>query len=227
MDVFLVVAALACSPPNPGSQPPSPQIVAELRSTLKTGSLIFSQGDCLAVKVFSQSRYTHVGGVVVNGSEITVYDSMNGPGVRKSSLEEYLRLQTPCDLHVVNPLRQMTDEQSSAYQRHLESQLGRKYAIKHHLTGQRSDGLHCSEYLTDALMAAQIIHANQPSRVSPGSLLQGLEQANLCVDCGNYRLMTAPAPVPENQTWCQRAWRGTADCCSKCGTQLRRWVLCN
>ena len=37
---------------------------------------------------------------MTNG-EITVYDSMNGVGVRMTPLAEYLRLQTPCEIHVV------------------------------------------------------------------------------------------------------------------------------
>ncbi len=227
MEMLLFVAALTCCGQGSSTEPVSAEVVADVRAQLQTGSLIFSQGDCLAVKVFSQSRYTHVGGVVVNGNDVTVYDSMNGVGVRKSTLEEYLRLQTPCDIRVVNPARRFSADQASAYQAHLESQLGRKYSIKHHLTGQRAEGVHCSEYQTEALMAAQVIQASQPSRVSPGSLLQGLEQAHLCTAGGEYCLKAVAAAAPEGSTWCQRAWHSTVNCCSSCGTQVRRWILCH
>ena len=224
---LLVVCVLA-SGPEAGSdvRSASPEVLAELKQSLQTGSLIFSQGDCLAVKIFSGSSYTHVGGVVVKDGEVTVYDSMNGPGVRKTSLDEYLRLQTPSQIHVVHPATPLATERATAYEAHLNGQLGRQYAIKHHLTGQRCDGLHCAEYTTDALMAAQLIRANNSARVSPGSLLEGLEKANLYADGGRFALKAAEVPTPTNLTWCQRLWHDTATCCSNTSTQLRRWVLC-
>ena len=227
MEVMLLIAVLACGPKgDPNAAPVAPEIVAEVRANLQTGSLIFSQGDCLAVKVFSQSHYTHVGGVVVNGQEVTVFDSMSGVGVRKSSLEDYLRWQTPCDIRVVHPSIALTPDQATAFEQHLQAQVGRGYAISHHLTGQRAEGLHCSEYMTDALMAAHVIHASQPSRVSPGSLMQGLEQGHLCTTGVCMTLKAAETPVPENLNWCQRAWHSTTRCCSRCGNQVQRWFLC-
>ena len=227
MGSLLIALILAgCQDAGKATQPESPTILVEVGGTLQTGSLIFSQGDCLAVKIFSRSSYTHVGDVVVTNGEIIVYDSMNGVGVRKTPLAEYLRLQTPSEIHVVHLASPFTQEQATAFKNHLEGQLGRKYAIKHHLTGKRSDGLHCSEYLTDALMAADLIHANQPPRVSPGSLLKGLEQGELCTDGGRFSLKADSPPPPDNLTWCQRAWHSTANCCSSCGSQLKRWVLC-
>lgn len=224
---LFVVCVLASGPEaGPEIRTASPEVLAELKQSLKTGSLIFSQGDCLAVKVFSASSYTHVGGVVINDGEVVVYDSMNGTGVRKTPLDEYLRLQTPCEIHVVHPAAPLTNERITAYETHLESQLGRKYAIKHHLTGRRCDGLHCAEYMTDALMSAKLIRAENPARVSPGSLLEGLEKANLYVDGGHFALKAAEPPTPTNLTWCQRAWHNTAICCSNATAQLSRWVLC-
>src|SRR5574339_643048 len=83
--------------------------VAELRCNLQTGSLLFSQGDCLAIKVFSGSRFTHVGAVVIEHGRPVVYDSMNGTGVRKQSLDDYVRFLSPSDVHVLHPARPMTD----------------------------------------------------------------------------------------------------------------------
>ena len=224
----LIVACALAGGPESKSQAPdsSAEILAELAGNIQTGSLIFSQGDCLAVKIFSQSSYTHVGGVVVKDGQALVYDSMNGTGVRKTPLADYLRHQTPSDIHVVHPMKPFTAEQAAAYESHLEAQLGRKYAIRHHLTGERCDGLHCSEYVTDALMSAKLIRANQPPRVSPASLLEGLQQAKLCTDGGKFHLKPVQAPPPSNMTWCQQTWRDTATCCTSCCTQLRRWILC-
>jgi Permuted papain-like amidase enzyme, YaeF/YiiX, C92 family len=227
MWTLFVACVLAGGPDAPATVPATAaDATAKIESKLETGSLIFSRGDCLAVKIFSQSSYTHVGGVVVKDGRAVVYDSMNGVGVRKTPLDEYLRLQTPSTIHIVHPAKPFTGEQVTAYESHLEAQLGRKYAIRHHLTGKRCDGLHCSEYMTDALMSAQLIRANEPPRVSPGSLLEGLERAKLCTDGGKFTLKTPPMPAPANLTWCQRAWKSTVNCCSNCCSQMRRWVLC-
>jgi permuted papain-like amidase YaeF/Yiix C92 family enzyme len=224
---LLIVCVLASGPEaGPEVRTASPEVLAELKQSLQTGSLLLSQGACLAVKVFSGSSYTHVGGVVLKDGNVTVYDSMNGPGVRKTPLDEYLRLQTPTQIHVVHPQQPFTPERAVAYETHLDSQLGRRYAIKHHLTGRRCDGLHCAEYMTDALMSAQLIRAENPARVSPGSLLEGLEKANLYTDGGHFALNSVVPPKPANLTWCQRAWHDTGTCCSNTAAQLRRWVLC-
>lgn len=224
----LVICTLACCGPSADANTPAPPeiVVAQLQQGLQTGSLIFSQGDCLAVKIFSQSSYTHVGGVVEKSGEFFVYDSMSGFGVRKTPLVEYLRQQTPSSIQIVHPRVPFQDEKADAYERHLESQLGRKYAVKHHLTGQRCEGVHCSEYVTDALMAAELISARQPARVSPGSLLEGVMSANAYQHGNRVELKLADPALPSDRPWYQRAWNCTTSCCSRSASQLRRWVLC-
>ena len=184
--IFVICTLNCCGQgPDPNSPAPPESVLGELSQGLQTGSLIFSSGDCLAVKVFTQSSYTHVGGVVVKDGEAVVYDSMNGKGVRKTAFVEYLRQQTPSKIHIVHPQTSFSTENASAFEQHLESQLGRKYAVKHHLTGQRVAGIHCSEYMIDALMAAEMMSAKQPSKVSPGSLLEGVLTANIYMR-GNF-----------------------------------------
>ena len=224
----LTVCALACCGSGADSNAPEPPdpIVEELKQGLQTGSLIFSQGDCLAVKVFSRSSYTHVAGVVAKEGEFVVYDSMNGIGVRKTPLVEYLRQQTPSAVQIVNPKSPFTQEKAAAYEQHLESQLGRKYSVKHHLTGQRCEGVHCSEYMTDALMAAELISASQPSRVSPGSLFEGVITADAYQEGNSVVLKSSNSPAPSVGPWYSRVWNCTSSCCSKSATQLRRWLLC-
>jgi hypothetical protein len=224
----LIVCVLSCCGSSAEATTPAPSenVVAELKQGLQTGSLIFSQGDCLAVKIFSQSPYTHVGGVVEKDGEFFVYDSMSGFGVRKTPFVEYLRQQTPSSIHIVHPRVPFQSQDAIAYEQHLESQLGRKYAVKHHLTGNRCEGLHCSEYVTDALMAAEKISAVQPSRVSPGSLLEGVMTANAYQLGNQAELKLADSPLPPGRPWYQRVWNCTTSCCSKSASQLRRWVLC-
>ena len=224
----LLVCAFSCCGSPVDANPPEPpeSIVAELTQQLQTGSLIFSRGDCLAVKIFSQSGYTHVAGVVAKDGEFIVYDSMNGAGVRKTPLVEYLRLQTPSGIHVIHPRTPFSPEMVEAYERHLECQLGRKYSIRHHLTGNRCEGVHCSEYVTDALISADVISAKQPSRVSPGSLLEGVMAANLYQDGSRMELKLVEVSLPPELPWYQRAWHWSKTGCTKSASQLRRWILC-
>lgn len=229
MWTVVVTCALACcgSGVDENTPPPPEAIVSQLSENLQTGSLIFSRGDCLAVKIFSRSHYTHVGGVVMVNGEPIVYDSMNDSGVRKTPFVEYLRQQTNSGVLIAHPRQPLTPTEAAAFHQHLESQIGRKYAVKHHLTGQRSDGIHCAEYMTDALMAADVIAARQPARVSPGSLLDGITFAKLYTQDGRVNLKPAdPTPLPPDTAWYQRAWHGTVVGCVNTTSQLRRWVLC-
>jgi hypothetical protein len=225
---IVLISALSCCGDRlvENAPDPSESVLAEIKQGLQTGSLLFSRGDCLAVKVFSQSSYTHVAGVIACGDDFVVYDSMNGVGIRKMGLSDYLRQQTPNTIHVVHPKDPFTMEKRDAYERHLESQLGRKYSVKHHLTGQRCDGLHCSEYMTDALMAAELISAQQPSRVSPGSLLEGVIKTKVYIHGNRLDLKSQLDSEPLDRRWYHRAWRETCTCCSKSVVQVRRWVLC-
>lgn len=225
---IVVMSALACCGQGADANTPVPaeSVISELQQDLQTGSLIFSRGDCMAVKIFSLSPYTHVGGVVVKDGKAIVYDSMNGAGVRKTAFIEYLRQQTPSTVKIVHPNTPFSEKQATSYETHLESQLGRKYAVKHHLTGHRGDGLHCSEYLTDALMAAETISAIQPARVSPASLLEGVMTAHVYREGPSAELKTTDPPQPIDQIWYQRYWSNTKQCCSKGAKQMRRWILC-
>ncbi len=197
-----------------------------VRSQVQTGTLLFSQGDCLAVKVFTASSFTHVGMVVVENGSPVVYDAMNGHGVRKSPLDEYLTFLVPSTVQVLQPAREFPEAERAAMIRHLDSQLGRPYRIHHHATGKRCDGVHCSEYMTDALMVAQVMQAKEPSRVSPRSLYEGVTAGGVYRVTSEYDFREAKPPVPTEETRCQRYWRQTAQCCSGCCRQLSRWFLC-
>jgi Permuted papain-like amidase enzyme, YaeF/YiiX, C92 family len=225
---LIATCAIACCSPDADVNPPEPpaSLVAEVQQDLQTGSLIFSQGDCLAVKIFTQSSFTHVAGVVAIGGESMVYESTNGVGVRKIPLVEYLRRQSPTTFYIAHPKVPFSKEKAQAFQQHLESQIGRAYAVRHHLTGNRCEGLHCSEYMTDALMAAELVSAKEPPRVSPGSLLEGIITSKIYRE-GNRIEINLPEPSqPVEQSWYQRAWDCTSSCCSKSVKQLRRWILC-
>lgn len=203
-----------------------PEAAAAIAPTLQTGSLIFSSGDCLAVRVFTASPYTHVGAVVVDAAgACVVYDSTNGVGVRRQPLAEYLASQAPVRIHVHHPVRPLTPAAASTFAAYLESQLGRPYAIQHHLTGERCEGLHCSEYVTDALVSVDVLRAKQPPRVSPASLREGITAHQLYTD-GLTIQLARPEPQPQGGNACEQMWLDTKGCCSECCRMLRGWLLC-
>ncbi|MCA9031438.1 MAG: hypothetical protein KDA66_11550, partial [Planctomycetaceae bacterium] len=171
----LLVIALSTSPVLETPQDPAESAA----SHLPTGTLLFSQGDCLAVKVFSASSYTHVAMVCRTGEEVMVYDANPGTGVRCQPLEAYLQCIAPDEVQVMVPQRELSSKELEKLRSFLDSKLGTPYAVLHHTTGQRAEGVHCSEYLTDALCEIDWLEAKSPPRVSPGSLLDGVSGPNI------------------------------------------------
>ncbi|QDT39144.1 YiiX/YebB-like N1pC/P60 family cysteine hydrolase [Stratiformator vulcanicus] len=205
----------------------STELADSIESEPRTGTLIFTQGDCLAVKVFSASSFTHVAGLVVgDDGEVLVYESQNGVGVRKMPLRAYLRIQEGCDLSICRPARVMDVKQRVEFVEHLESQLGRPYLVRHHLTGNRAHGIHCAEYMTDALMSAKLLHARKPPKVSPASLRQGAIETGL-YDAAQSVFVSEIEPVAvEGQNWCDQMWLDTVVCTKNCWKTIRSCVLC-
>ncbi|MBX3436182.1 MAG: hypothetical protein KF861_01740 [Planctomycetaceae bacterium] len=223
-----ITPALAEESTNAPSLPEHPA-AAELAPRMQDGTLLFSTGDCLAVRIYTKSPYTHVAVVMREDGEPHVYDSMNGAGVRRQSLSDYLHSQRSDCMHIFHPRRSLTPEQSRGLREALDSQLGRPYAVKHHLTGARCEGLHCAEYTTDALMAIKLIHAERPSKVSPASLVEGVTAAEIYVSDGTVDLSPAPAPAPSQpvaEGRCRRLWIETKHCVTACCDQLSGWFLC-
>ncbi len=81
---WILVAAMLTAPPADVEVPTSTvaQVVAQIDS-LPTGTLIFSKGDCLAVRVYTQSGFTHVARVAERGGRAYVDDTTNGAGGRR------------------------------------------------------------------------------------------------------------------------------------------------
>lgn len=204
-----------------------PQVESRLNAELQDGSLIMHQGDCLAVKVFTTSPYTHVG-MVLHDEDAgwLIYDAANGSGVRKSTLSDYLNECAPNCITVLNPQHQYNDEQLAIIRLALEEQIGRPYGIKHHVTGSRANGVHCAEYMTDTLMAADLITAQKPSRVSPYSLRQGLLEADLYAESSEINMIEDVIPPLPAETWCGQMWQDTKSCVSGCYTNCRRSIFC-
>lgn len=220
----LLLAVLAASPVQTYAAPD--EVAAALSAEVRTGTLLFSRGDCLAVKVFTQSCYTHVAGVIVEADGPWVYDSQNGAGVRKLQLVEYLAVTRPDRLVVLHPANAFDEGRAGRFRAHLEQEVGRPYAVAHHLTGNRCEGLHCAEYMTDSLMAAGLIKAEHPSRVSPASLRSGLLKYDLYTEAETIEVAVAEPERPAGRNWCHELWLDTKDCCGSCWSCVRRCVLC-
>ena len=118
MSLFLSIAVLAATPQDTqrNEQPVEAaipqmtsnfssfdQLADSLSSRVQTGTLLFSKGDCLAVRIYTQSSYTHVAMIVMRNGEPLVYDSMNGIGARCLTLKNYLNTQRPATIHVFQP----------------------------------------------------------------------------------------------------------------------------
>ena len=204
------------------------QAIKTVERELKAGSLIFHRGKCLSVKIYTRSPFTHVAIVVPEqkGPGWTVYDSARKHGVRKSKLSDYLEESSPDAISFLHPCNDLTPKQSEQLRNALDEQLGRPYSVKQHLTGNRAKGIHCSEYVTDALIAIDLLRTNKPPRVSPASLLEGILQANV-YNPGTILKVTLPVtPTAKKESWCSRVWNDTKTCTSNCYGKMRRLVLC-
>jgi hypothetical protein len=205
---------------------PAAAAAAIIGSQLLTGSLLCSAGDCLAVRIYTASPYTHVAIAVVQEDGPWVYDSMNGVGVRKLPLADYLATQAPDCVRLLHPASALNARQARTLEQFLDSQLGRPYDVMHHLTGRRCEGLHCSEYVTDALMSIELIHAERPPKVSPATLIEGITTHAIYDSGALVHLQRTLPERPAPTSWCARLWRSTTDCCSHCCDRLSGWFLC-
>src|SRR5690348_3297244 len=101
---WILVAAFVIAGPNGQTiEVPADQAATVLASSLQTGSLLVCEGDCLAVKVFTGSPYTHVAAIVIRNGDPFVYESANGAGVRCRTLTSFLAAQENTEVHVYHP----------------------------------------------------------------------------------------------------------------------------
>lgn len=242
MSLFLSIAILASAPLNTqrNEQPPIPaekpqmktnfttfdQLADSLSSRVQTGTLLFSKGDCLAVRIYTKSAYTHVAMVVMRNGEPLVYDSMNGTGTRCLTLKNYLNTQRPATIHIFQPKTKFNSSMTSQYERYLDQKLGTPYSIKHHLTGSRAKGIHCAEYAIDALSACNLMKANAPAKVSPASLVKGIVKSDRYIPSITFELKRPPRVTEKSSGWCHQLWIDTKNCTSACCIKLRGWVFC-
>ncbi len=223
MHAALFLAALACAA-QPVKFHDTATAARELAPHLETGTLLVSRGDCLAVKVFTDSQFTHVGSVVMGDSGPLVYDTVLATGARRLTLEEYLAALGRGNVQLLHPRRPFGAAETASYRRYLESQLGRPYSLTQYVKGETESGMHCSEYAVSALVAADRAATRNATRVSPGSLAEGVLEAQLYHTGLHFTLAEPPPPVGRNL--CEQWWLDTKACCTQSCAQLRRWVFC-
>jgi hypothetical protein len=129
---------------------------------------------------------------------------------------------------VYRPQRDLSQDQSRAYRAYLESQLGREYSVKHHISGDRCEGIHCAEYATEALLRTKLIAVKNPVRVSPASLIEGVTENGLYVEKRVWEVESGESVEPDrkNMGRCRRLWEETRDCWTSSSKRLKGWFLC-
>jgi hypothetical protein len=158
--------------------------------------------------------------------EPVVYDSMNGVGVRCLTLQAYFDKQKPARIEVYRPTREFTELESAAFEKYLDSQLGRTYNVRQHVTGEDVAGIHCAEYVTEALVAADLITVKDSARVSPGSLVAGVTEGKLYEHAFSMDVHDPRPASNAKQGWCGWMWTSTRDCTVGCCSQVKRWFCC-
>ena len=231
MSALVLAVAVASASPAASAEKVSVQSLGEaearIRREVQSGSLLLTQGDCLAVRIYTKSPYTHVAAVVMRNGRPFVYDSANGHGTRCQPLKNYLTSQGPTQIHVFTPKREFSEKRARKMESWLDDQLGRPYGIQHHLTGDRAKGLHCSEYVTDALQHCGMLKAKRPSKVSPASLVTGITRHRLYAKSMIVEIESPKAPKPPtNESWGSSLWNDTKSCTANCYRKTKSWIFC-
>ncbi len=226
MSLVLLLAMLSADPGPADGFATMKDAASSIEPAMQTGTLLVSKGDCLAVRIYTQSPLTHVAAVVIRNGKPFVYDSANGVGVRCQTLENYLKSLSANEIYVLQPTKPFSAKRAGGFASYLDSQLGKPYAIKHHLTGERAAGVHCAEYVTDALQDCRLVRAKQPARVSPASLVEGVVKSKVYHAATTIQLTRPEPPPPPNASWCSRLWFDTTTCTSSACLQMKRWFLC-
>jgi hypothetical protein len=223
----LLIALILAGSPSPDVQSiPAAQFVSNIESQVEAGTLLVSAGDCLAIKTFTGSPHTHVAMVVQRDGRSFVYDSTSGRGVRCQTLANYLGWLGTHEVLILNPETPLSEARVAALTRHLDGELGRPYAVLHHLTGERCEGVHCAEYLTDAFVAADLLKVRSAPKVSPASLVEGVTRCSLYTEAGRFQKIE-PVVAPANTgSWCRDCWAETKSCTAWCWSKAKGLVLC-
>jgi hypothetical protein len=86
--------------------------------------------------------------------------------------------------------------------------------------------VHCAEYVTDALMSIELLHAERPCKVSPASLVTGITREKIYTAETTIELTPRVAAAPVASNRCHQLWLDTKQCMAGCCDKLAGWFLC-
>lgn len=150
------------------------------------GTVLFVENSSFLVESVTAFETTHVA-IILDGK---VYQA-EPPKVRTYTIAEYFGLiakdngkSQKCKTIFCQPKNAYKQEQIAAMRVFLEAEVGRRYSVKGYLKGNESDGTHCAQLVTEALVAADKVTADKPWMVSPGALRLSVEK--FCYTKGCY-----------------------------------------
>ena len=187
-------------------------------SQLDSGCLLVLEGHNKPVRAFTGSSVTHVA-LVMNSTKRypMVYEAAPGR-VRCVSLDKYLAeirrfnaaRRKKTSVWVMRPKRPYSRQQLTRMQSYLDSQLGRRYSVKGYVRKRPTDGIHCAEFASTALMCTGRFQFRERYRLSPGELIEQIESRH----DGPYRVkLPTRQPSP---SWPKRTWHRWLDFQSWC-----------
>ena len=193
-----------------------------------TGSLLFSKGQCVYVSAYTGSDLTHVGLVVRDDEGLPwVYDAMKGAGVRRSTIDAYLTDMEDAELVLYRRVRPLAAPAAARLVAALEANLGRPYDVAHYLTGQPSEGLHCSEYATHSLYESGVVRGRiAAADVSPAVLAANLDRMPSWALTDRIQLEPPQPQKPANLSCCEEWWWDTQECCRETGDWFSGLFFC-
>ena len=144
--------------------------------TFEDGTLIFVEDSNELVEFYTDSKTTHVAIIVKDH----VYQA-EPPTVRKLLATDYLKeIAQANDKHakmavsLYTPKVPLTEDEVKKMVEYLDKQVGRRYSIRGFFRKDESDGIHCSQICTEALVAAGRVKSERPWKVSPTTLRDSL-----------------------------------------------------
>ena len=174
---------------------------------LPDATVIYLENSNAIVERYTGSEISHVALAVNDGVTTWVYEATPREVRRlswSSYVDELARLndgrRRPIKAFVMKPKRLLTQDQRERLVSYLDSQIGRRYSVKSYVRHMPSDGIHCAEYVANALMSANQLNADRSYRLNPAALVGQLR--------GDYQTASAVS-VPDYEpqgSWCERSW---------------------
>lgn len=191
------------------------------------GTLVVLENSNLAVETYTRSETTHVGMLLDCNGKLFVYEAAP-KAVRKISLDDYFQELSRFNLHkwesqrlrlmLYQPKQPYTPQELTAIRAFLEEQVGRRYSIKGYVRKKPSDGIHCADLVSTALVKTGRYRFDQTYAVSPAALVEQVKATH------EKPVEIDLPPYEKTGGWCERSWNWWGDLCTWCGWAC--WEMC-